>query len=115
MGADEQASVLTMITDERSWEALQFLLSTTDEIADKKGALERAEILRKRARKNVFLSCDGTVAVRDALAETSQNSLEADDKYIEALVAYEKLKAKREIEQIVIDVYRTNEASRRRG
>jgi hypothetical protein len=104
-----------VITEARSWEALQYLLSTADEIGDKKGALERLEILRKRARKTVFLSETGTVAERDAKAEASVSAQEADDEYIEALIAYEKIKAKRDVEQIVIDVYRTNEASRRRG
>lgn len=105
-----------MINENRAWEALQYLLKTADEIGDKKGALERTEIMRKRARKTIFLTCEGSsVAQREALAETSQNALEADEKYCAALVEYEKIKAKREVEQIVIDVFRTNEASRRRG
>lgn len=105
-----------MITEARAGKALDFLLDTAEEIGELKGALERAEILRKRARKHVFLTCEAsTVAQKDALAETSQNALEADESYCTALVAYEKLKAKREIEQIAIDVWRTFEASRRRG
>lgn len=105
-----------MITEARAGKALDFLLDTAEEIGELKGALERAEILRKRARKTIFLTCEGSsVAQREALAETSQNALEADEQYTDAMVAYEKLKAKREIEQIVIDCWRTFEASRRRG
>lgn len=105
-----------MVSEDRAWQALDFLLKTAEEIGERKGALERSEILRKRARKHVFLTCEAsTVAQKEALSETSQNALEADETYVEALVAYEKLKAKREIEQVVIDVFRTNEASRRRG
>lgn len=105
-----------MITQDRAEEALDFLINTAEQFGELKGALERSEILRKRARKHVFLTCEAsTVAQKDALAETSQNALEADESYCNTLIAYEKLKAKREIEQIVIDVWRTNEASRRRG
>jgi hypothetical protein len=105
-----------MITQDRAEQALDFLINSADEFGERKGALERSEILRKRARKGVFLTCEGSsVAMKEALAETSQNALEADETYCAALIAYEKLKAKREIEQILIDVWRTNEASRRRG
>lgn len=105
-----------MVNEQRAGKALDFLLDTAEEIGQLKGDLERAEILRKRARKHVFLTCEAsTVAQKDALAETSQNALEADEAYCSALIAYEKLKARREIEQITIDVWRTNEASRRRG
>lgn len=104
-----------MVSDERAEQAFEYLSDTTERIGDAKGALERAEILRKRARKAVFLSSTGTVAERDALAENSESAQKADDEYISALVAYEKVKAKREIEAIALDVWRTLQASKRKG
>lgn len=104
-----------MITDQRAEEAFEFLRDTTAAIGAAKGELERSEILRKRARKRVFLTTDGTVAERDATAECAPDANEADDRYIAAVSAYETLRAKREIEAIALDVWRTESANRRRA
>jgi Mg-chelatase subunit ChlI len=103
-----------MISDERAEQALDYLQSTTGAIGAAKAELERSEILRKRVRKKVFLSCDGTVAERDARAECDLESQEADDRYISAIQEYESLRAKRDIETIALDVWRTESANRRR-
>lgn len=104
-----------MITDQRAEQALEYLLSTTGQIGDAKGRLERAEILRKRVRKRHFLTATGTVAVREAEAECQSDAEEADDEYILAVAAYETLRARRDIESIALDVWRTESANRRRA
>lgn len=104
-----------MITDERAEQALDYLLATTGEIGAAKAELERSEILRKRIRRREFLFAEGTVAVREAQAEVKTEVEEADDRYIAAIQAYESLRAKRDIETIALDVWRTESANRRRA
>lgn len=104
-----------MITDERAEQALEYLHSTTGKIGEAKAELERAEILRKRVRKRVFLASTGTVAERDATAECNEESKAADDRYITALGEYESLRARRDLETIALDVWRTESANRRRA
>lgn len=104
-----------MITESRAEQAFEFLRDTVEKIGDARGALERSEIMRKRTRRTVFLSSEGSVALREAMAETAPSSVEADEEYIVALIAYEKLRAKRDIESIALDVWRTESANRRRA
>lgn len=95
--------------------ALQFLTESCDAIAAAKSELERSEILRKRVRRRHFVSSEGSVAQREALAEVHEDTAAADDRYIEAVAAYEALRAKRELQVILVDVYRTQAASRRQA
>lgn len=103
-----------MITDQRAEIAFEYLQTTTEAIGDAKGELERAEILRKRIRRRVFLASTGTVAEREAHAECNDDVQLSDDRYIAAVTAYESLRAKRDIETIALDVWRTESANRRR-
>jgi hypothetical protein len=97
--------------------ALQFLTESCDAIAAAKSELERSEILRKRVRKRHFLEADSklSVAAREALAEVHEDTAKVDNRYIAALTAYEALKAKRELQVILVDVWRTTAASRRQA
>jgi hypothetical protein len=104
-----------VITDERAEQAFEFLRDTVGLIGETKAELERSEILRKRLRKKHFLNAEGTVAVREAEAETQAEVAEADDRYIEAVGAFETLRARRDIEGIALDVWRTEAANRRRA
>ncbi len=104
-----------MISDTRAEEALDYLQGTTEKIGAAKAELERSEILRKRVRRKHFLASDGTVAVREAFAECHAESAEADDRYIDAVAAFETLRARRDVESIALDVWRTEAANRRRA
>jgi hypothetical protein len=102
------------LNEEKIGEVLTYLARTDDEYAMAKADLERSEILRKRVRSRVFLSEEGTVAERQAEAEVSEDTQAADDAYISALGKFEALKAKRQRGELIVDVFRTLEASRRR-
>jgi hypothetical protein len=104
-----------MISDERAEQALEYLQSTTGKIGEAKAELERSEILRKRIRKRVFLASTGTVAEREAHAECNEDVQFSDDRYIVAIQEWESLRAKRDIETIALDVWRTESANRRRA
>lgn len=101
------------LTDEDCDQALEFLESTCEAIAAAKAELERSEILRKRIRNRYFLTAEGTVAERNAAVEGEAEVHEADERYISAVSAYEGIRAKRELRVIQIDVFRSQEASRR--
>jgi hypothetical protein len=104
-----------MITDDRAEKAFDYLHETTSAIGAARAELERSEILRKRIRKRYFLESSGTVAEREAKADTFPEVGDADDRYIEAVEKYEAMKAKRDIESIALDVWRTESANRRRA
>lgn len=101
------------ITEGDCDEALEYLQDTCGAIATAKAELERSEILRKRIRQRHFLALDGTIAERNAAVEVETEVHAADERYIAAVAAYEALRAKRELQVIRIDVYRSQEASRR--
>ena len=106
-----------MITDARAEGAFEYLRDTSDAIGEAKGELERSEILRKRVRKRHFLAADSklSVAVREAMAEVHDETEAADERYVDAMAAFETLRAKRDLETIALDVWRTESANRRRG
>ena len=107
---------MTAITQERMEAALNFLGESDDSFAEAKAALARAEILAKRARARIILTIsEGSVEVKKATAETHPEVGQADDELIEAITVFEKLRAKRDRAEVVIDVFRTLEASRRRA
>lgn len=104
-----------MITDQRADEAFEYLRDTTDAIGAAKGELERSAILRKRVRNRCFLVAEGSVAQREALAEVDTTVEAADERYVDAVTAFATLSAKRDIETIALDVWRTESANRRRA
>jgi len=105
-----------MVTDERADEAFHYLVDSTGKIGAAKAELERSEIMRKRVRKRLFLGApEGAVAHREAFAEVQDETIQADERYIKAVESFESMKAKRDIESIALDVWRTESANRRRA
>jgi len=94
---------------------LTYLATTDDKFASAKAQLESTEILRKRVRAKLFLASEGTVAERQAEAEISDETQAADDAYVSALREFESLKATRQRGDLIIEVWRSLEASRRRS
>jgi hypothetical protein len=105
---------MSEVTQDRMESALEYLAETDREYAIEKAELERSEINRKRVRARIFLTTDGTVAERQARAETHEDAQAADDRLIETIQKYETLKARRERAEIVIDVWRSINANRRK-
>lgn len=94
--------------------ALDFRASTDDEYAAKKTAVLRCEIFCKRVRARVFIGEDGSIDVRKSKAEGHKDVMAADELYVQATLEFEALKASRETADILIDAFRTVEASRRK-
>lgn len=103
------------ITQERMENAMDFLASTDDAYAEAKANVLRAEILVKRIRARLFIAEEGSVEVRKAKAEAHQEAIDGDEALCSATLAFEALKARRSRAEILIDVYRTLEASRRKS
>lgn len=105
-----------MITDELADAAFHWLWENTRKIGAAKARLERTEILRKRARKRVFLCApEGSVAAKEAFAENHPDVLKADRGYVRAVLHWESLRADQDIKTIALDVWRTESANRRRA
>jgi hypothetical protein len=104
-----------MITQDKMEAAMQFLADTDKDFADAKADLARAEIFCKRIRQRVFLTEIGTVAERNAKAETYIDVETADQDYIAALTTFEQLKARRQRAELVVEVWRSLNANQRRA
>jgi hypothetical protein len=104
-----------VITQEKMEAAMQFLSESDISYAEAKTHLMQTEILCKRIRSRVFVTETGSVEARKAAADVNKDVIDADDGYIEATLEYETIKARRSRAEIVIDVWRSIEASRRKA
>lgn len=106
-----------IIDEERLERALTFLAESDRHYAECKAELARSEILCKRVRARIYLETPSTetVAVRNAMTETAKDVCDADEGYCRRLREFETLKAQRQRAEIVIDVWRSLEASRRKA
>jgi hypothetical protein len=106
---------ISELNEDKVGEVLTYLANTDERYASAKAQLESTEILRKRVRAKAFLANeDGSVAERNAEAETAEETQAADDAYIKALAEFESLKATRQRGELIIEVWRSLEASRRK-
>lgn len=105
----------TDLTEDKVFEILTWLSVSDAKYAAAKADLESAEILRKRVRQRVWHEADGTAGERAAEAEISDDAQAADDAYIAALRAFETLKGQRQTANMLVEIYRTLESSRRAG
>lgn len=103
------------LTVDRMESALDYRASTDDEYAERKTQVLRLEILCKRTRARAFLLQEGSVESRKAAAESYTDVIKADEDYVSAVMEFERLKASRETADILIDAFRTVEASRRKS
>lgn len=104
-----------MIDENRIQKAIDYLLETDFTCAEAKVNAERLKYVGKRKRAHVVLVEVGTGQVKDAKSEIDAEVIKADDLYFECLQAYEQMSAKRKTEQLVIEVWRTEQANLRKG
>jgi hypothetical protein len=95
--------------------ALEYLAETDEEFAQTKTDLLRAEILVKRVRARVFMTEGGGVEARKAAAEGHVDVVTADESLCASTLDFETLKAKRSRAEIVIEVWRSVNASQRKA
>lgn len=104
-----------MIPDNRCSKALHYLADTDEECAVLKTDVQRKEYALDLAKRRVFLVADGNIEERKARAECSPDVQTAIAAHLDALVAFERVKAKRATEAMIVDTWRSVNANRRSG
>lgn len=104
-----------MISEDRLQKALTFLAETDELSANLKAQMLRREYVSDLARKRAFLGAEGNNEERKAIAEVSQPVMAACGDYFDSVGEFEKLKAKRATEELIVEVWRTLSANRRQG
>ena len=103
-----------LVSVDRAEKALIYMAETDRDYADLKARVERGNYLCKRERAVQFLCQDsGSVEQKKAVAEVSQEVSALEKVRTEYLAEYEYIAAKRKTEQIILDIYRTEESTRR--
>lgn len=102
-----------VVPDSRVDKAMQFLAQTDLEVAEWKGAVLRSEFMAKSAEALVYKSLEGSVEDRKQGTRLDENVKKAWEEHFQAVVKHETLKARREREVLVIDLWRSVNANRR--
>ena len=104
-----------MISEDRLQKALTYLAQTDEPAAELKAEVCRKEYLCKLSRAQSFILADGSVDLRKAIAEKSDRVQEAEEALAHAITEFEKVKAKRATEELIVEVWRSVNANRRMG
>jgi hypothetical protein len=104
-----------VIDNERLESALAYLSHTDELSASLKADVARREYACDLARRRVFLLATGSIEERKAFAEVHEDVQRAEGQRADAIVAYERIRAKRTTEALIVDVWRSVESSRRAG
>jgi hypothetical protein len=94
---------------------MHYLALTDAEVAKAKGEYKWEEYVVERTEAREFLTASGSIDARKQTAKASKAVEDAQTRYTEALVKYEEYLAKRKRAELTVDVWRTQEASRRAG
>lgn len=104
-----------MITDAKLSDALDYLAKTDQESAELKADVERKEYVLKRTKALAFKLAEGTVADRNAIAETSGDVGTAAEDWFKAIEKCEAVRAQRQTKALIVEVWRSMNANRRVG
>lgn len=104
-----------MIDEDRLQKALTYLATTDEPCAALRADMERAEYKAKAVKSTVFKHSQGSVADRNAIAETAEETSAAWDQFFDLSYKYEAMKNKRATEVIVIETWRSLNSNRRMG
>ena len=106
---------LEQLTENRVEEALIKLSSTDESHAARAGQVKYLEEGLKQAKSHAFLLAEGTVAERQAQAESSEQYAAAVKAYVDAFKNFKTLDNQRNHEMRIIDIWRTLSSNRRQG
>ena len=104
-----------MIPEKRIEEALTLLAETDTEFGTLRGRCDGMDYRLKIEEAKGYLGAEGTQEQRKALARTASEYIKLVDQYQEERIAYLTLQARRKREELIIEVWRTQQASSRRG
>lgn len=103
------------ITQDRMEQALEYLAGTDEPCAALRADMERAEWRAKRTKAAIFQISTGSVAERNAVADTSPDTEAAFEKYFQAMRDHDAMKNKRATESIVFEAWRSLNSNRRQA
>ena len=106
---------LDQLNENRVHDALVFLSNTDLKEAELSGYARELEEGLKSIKSALYLDATGTDGIRKAMAEASEEYSSAVREWVAAHVEWKKLNNQRLHEMRVIDLFRTLEASRRKG
>ncbi len=106
---------LDSLNEDRVEKALIYLSQTDTEHARLSAEEKRLDELLKSVKAKEFLQATGSNDVRSAAAYDSQSYKEAVNEYAEAYRKWKEMTNRRQFETLVIDIWRSLEASRRRS
>lgn len=104
-----------VISEQRLEQALSFIAESDLQIGHWRAEVLRSEFLAKSAEALAFQSLHGSIEERKQSARLTPEVSAAWEKHFEAVLEYEKLKAQRERQYIVIELFRTLSANQRKG
>lgn len=104
-----------MIDEKRLEQALTYLATTDDECAELRADMARTEFKAKAVKASIFKLSEGSVGLREAVAETAPETVSAYETHFKAMHAYHAMTNKRATEVIVVETWRSMNANRRQG
>lgn len=105
-----------MISNDRLQKALEYLATTDDKCAKAKSLMIGLENQIKTVKSIAFLQADAKTATeREAIAYASETYREHINKHEVATYEYETMRNKRLTEELVVECWRSINASRRNG
>lgn len=104
-----------IIDDQRCQKAIDYLIKTDELSAQMKTDVAAKEYALDLAKKRVFLTADGNVEERKAIAETSADVQTAVEAHCKSLLAFERVRARRTTAALIVDTWRSVNANRRSG
>jgi len=104
-----------MLSDERAERAVEYLRDKADEYGAACGLAKFLDHKRRVVRGQIFLTSEGTVAQREAIAESSAEYLEVITQLQNAETDKQILATKFKAAELTIEVWRTQAANVRKG
>lgn len=94
---------------------MTYLAETDERAADLKAEVDRSEYKAKVTKATVFLHMTGTVAEREAEALKANETQDAYRAHFQAIRDFQAMANRRELERLVVEVWRSENANRRVG
>jgi len=99
----------------RAETAIHYLANTDAKLAELKTDAKRAELRVKKTRAAIFLTSDGSVEQKKAIAETDNETKMAEENWLAAEQKYEDLRNRRETAVLVWEHWRSINSARTKG
>lgn len=107
--------MMDSLTDDRCENALRFLATTDESAANLKVDALKAEDKIKAIKAAIVKRTEGSVAYRESIAETHEETVAARTEYYAALLRHERMAHRRRTEERITDLWRSVNANRRQG